>query len=173
MTVENLKSKIRDIPDFPKPGILFKDITPLLSDAEAFRETIDLLGDRYQDKSIESVACVEARGFLFGSALACRLGTGIIPVRKPGKLPYKTHQATYQLEYGTDSLEVHQDAIQPGQRILVIDDLLATGGTTEATAGLITHLGGEVVELAFLIELAFLEGRNRLKGYNVFSLIQY
>lgn len=173
MTIEGLKNKIRDIPDFPKAGILFKDITPLLSDPDAFREAMDLLGNRYQGEKIDSVVCVEARGFLIGSALAYKLNAGIIPVRKPGKLPYKTHRATYQLEYGTDTLEIHQDAIRPGQKILIADDLLATGGTTEAVANLVKRLEGEVVELAFLVELTFLEGRSRLKGHNIFSLIQF
>ena len=173
MTIEELKNHIRDIPDFPKAGILFKDITPLLSDPDAFREAMDLLGNRYRGENIDSVVCVEARGFLIGSALAYKLNAGIIPVRKPGKLPYKTHRATYQLEYGTDTLEIHQDAIRPGQKILIVDDLLATGGTTEAVANLVKRLEGEVVELAFLVELTFLEGRSRLKGHNIFSLIQF
>lgn len=173
MTVENLKAKIRDVPDFPKPGILFKDITTLLEDGEAFHHAIDLLGDRYRTEKIDVVACVEARGFIIGSALAYKLSSGIVPIRKPGKLPYKTYQASYQLEYGTDSLEIHQDAIRPGQRVLIADDLLATGGTTGAVATLVNRLGGQVVELAFLIELAFLEGRKKLKDYPVFSLIQF
>ncbi|MFQ5904281.1 MAG: adenine phosphoribosyltransferase, partial [Candidatus Binatia bacterium] len=171
--VEELKNKIRDIPDFPKPGILFKDITPLLNDAEAFRKAIKLLGDRYQGNKIDAVVCVEARGFLIGSALAHQLNAGIVPVRKPGKLPYKTHQATYQLEYGTDSLEIHQDAIRRGQKILIVDDLLATGGTTQAVVHLVEQQEGEIVEIAFLIELTFLKGRSRLENRKVFSLIQF
>jgi len=172
MTVE-LKDKIRDIPDFPKPGILFKDITTLLQDARAFSSAIDQLAQRYQERQIDSIVCIEARGFIFGGALAYRLGTGLIPVRKAGKLPYKTHKITYELEYGTDTLEIHQDAIAPGQRILIVDDLLATGGTTKAVAELVGQLGGEVVELAFLIELTYLHGRQKLSGYPVYSLIQF
>ncbi|OGW17467.1 MAG: adenine phosphoribosyltransferase [Nitrospinae bacterium RIFCSPLOWO2_12_FULL_45_22] len=171
--VEELKQKIRDIPDFPKKGILFKDITTLLSDAEAFSRAVDLIAERYRDKKIDSIVCIEARGFIFGGALSYRLGTGLIPVRKAGKLPYKTYKATYELEYGTDTLEIHQDAIQPGQRVLIIDDLLATGGTTNAVANLVRQLEGEVVELAFLIELTFLEGRKKLIDYEVFSLIKF
>jgi len=171
--VEELKQKIRDIPDFPKKGILFKDITTLLSDAEAFSRAVNLIAERYRDKKIDSIVCIEARGFIFGGALSYRLGTGLIPVRKAGKLPYKTYKATYELEYGTDTLEIHQDAIQPGQRVLIIDDLLATGGTTNAVANLVRQLEGEVVELAFLIELTFLEGRKKLIDYEVFSLIKF
>ena len=171
--VEDLKQKIRDIPDFPKKGILFKDITTLLSDAEAFSRAVNLIAERYRDKKIDSIVCIEARGFIFGGALSYRLGTGLIPVRKAGKLPYKTYKATYELEYGTDTLEIHQDAIQPGQRVLIIDDLLATGGTTNAVANLVRQLEGEVVELAFLIELTFLEGRKKLIDYEVFSLIKF
>jgi len=171
--VAALKAKIREIPDFPKAGILFRDITPLLADGAAFRRVIDLLGDRYADQRIEVVVGVEARGFVMGSALAYRLGAGNVLVRKRGKLPYKTFHSTYALEYGTDTLEIHQDAIRPGQRVLVADDLLATGGTISAAADLVRQLGGEIVELAFLIELTDLGGRARLQDHAVFSLLQY
>ncbi|MBI2000596.1 MAG: adenine phosphoribosyltransferase [candidate division NC10 bacterium] len=173
MRVEDLKHRIRDIPDFPKPGILFRDITPLLSDGQAFRQAIDYIGGRYLDKHIDVVVGVEARGFIMGAALAYKLQAGNILIRKSGKLPYKTHRTTYALEYGTDSLEIHQDAIKPGQRVLVADDLLATGGTISAAVDLVKQLGGEIVELAFLIELTALKGREKLKEYSVFSLIQY
>jgi adenine phosphoribosyltransferase len=173
VVVEELKRRIRDIPNFPKPGILFRDITPLLSDGRAFRQAIDYLGERYVDKKIDVVVGVEARGFIMGAALAYKLGAGNILIRKSGKLPYKTHRSTYALEYGTDSLEIHQDAIQPGQRVLVSDDLLATGGTIAAAVDLVGKLGGEIVELCFLIELTALKGRERLKDYSIFSLIQY
>jgi adenine phosphoribosyltransferase len=168
-----LQRKIREIRDFPKAGILFRDITPLLADGRAFRQVIDLFADRYADRRIDAVVGVEARGFVVGSALAYRLGAGNVLVRKKGKLPYRTRQSTYALEYGTDTLEIHEDAIQPGQRVLVSDDLLATGGTISAAADLVKQLGGEIVELAFLIELTDLKGRERLKDYSVFSLIQY
>jgi adenine phosphoribosyltransferase len=171
--VEELKQKIRDIPDFPKKGILFKDITTLLNDAQAFSRAIELIAERYKDKKINSIVCIEARGFIFGGALAYKLGTGLIPVRKAGKLPYKTYKATYELEYGTDTLEIHQEAIKPGERVLIIDDLLATGGTTKAVANMVKQLKGEVVEVAFLIELTFLDGRKKLGDYEVFSLIKF
>ena len=171
--VEDLKRRIRDIPDFPKPGILFRDITPLLSDGQAFRQAIDYIGERYLDKNIDVVVGVEARGFIMGAALAYKLRAGNILIRKSGKLPYKTHRTTYALEYGTDSLEIHQDAFKPGQRVLVADDLLATGGTISAAVDLVKQLGGKIVELAFLIELTALKGRDKLKEYSVFSLIQY
>jgi adenine phosphoribosyltransferase len=170
---EELKKKIRDIPDFPKKGILFKDITTLLQDANAYSKAVNLLANRYQNTKIDSIVCIEARGFIFGGALAYKLGTGVIPVRKAGKLPYKTYKATYELEYGTDTLEIHQDGIQAGQKILIVDDLLATGGTTKAVANLVKELRGEVVELSFLIELTFLKGREKLKDYQVYSLIQF
>ena len=173
MNVEDLKRRIRDIPDFPKPGILFRDITPLLSDGQSFCRVIDYIGERYQDKRIDVVVGVEARGFIMGAALAYRLHAGNILVRKRGKLPYKTHRATYDLEYGTDTLEIHQDAIQPGQRVLIVDDLLATGGTIAAVVDLVNQLGGSIVGLAFLIELTALKGREKLKDHPVFSLIQY
>lgn len=171
--LERLRTKIRDIPDFPKPGVAFKDITPLLADGQAFQTAVDLLGDRYLDAKVDLVVGVEARGFIIGSALAYKLKVGNVIIRKAGKLPYKTHRAVYQLEYGTDTLEIHQDAIHPGQRVLVADDVLATGGTVATAVDLIKTLGGEIVELAFLVELTFLKGREKLQGYPVFSLIKY
>lgn len=173
MVIDELKERIREIPDFPKAGILFRDITPLLSDGRTFRQAIDILGDRYLNHGIEVVVGVEARGFIVGSALAYKLRAGNVLIRKPGKLPYKTHRTTYALEYGTDTLEIHQDAIKPGQRVLIADDLLATGGTVSAAVDLVKQLGGHIVELAFLIELTALKGRERLKDYPVFSLIKY
>jgi adenine phosphoribosyltransferase len=171
--VDELKEKIRDIPDFPKKGILFKDVTPLLSDGRVFRKAIDRIGERYSSKDIDLVVGVEARGFIMGAALAYKLGTGVILVRKPGKLPYKTHQTIYELEYGTDTLEIHQDAIKPGERVIICDDLLATGGTVLAAIDLVKKMQAEIVEIAFLIELSFLKGREKLKDHKVFSLIQF
>ncbi len=173
MAIDELKQRIREIPDFPKAGILFRDITPLLSDGRAFHQTIDYLGDRYVNRQVDIVVGVEARGFIMGAALAYKLGAGNALVRKQGKLPFKTNRATYALEYGTDTLEIHQDAIKPGQRVVLADDLLATGGTISAAADLVRQLGGEIIELAFLIELTALQGRDRLKGLPVFSLIQF
>ena len=173
MVIEDLKQRIREIPDFPKAGILFRDITPLLSDGQAFRQAIDFIGGRFLDRKIDIVVGVEARGFIMGSALAYKLGAGNALVRKQGKLPFKTNRSTYALEYGTDTLEIHQDAIRAGQRVVLADDLLATGGTISAAADLVRQLGGEIVEAAFLIELTALNGRERLKGLPVFSLIQY
>jgi adenine phosphoribosyltransferase len=173
MVNDDLKRRIRDIPDFPKAGILFRDITPLLSDGRAFRQTIDRIGERYVERRVDIVVGVEARGFIMGSALAYKQGAGNVLIRKQGKLPYKTNRTTYALEYGTDTLEIHQDAIKPGQRVVVADDLLATGGTIAAAADLVRQLGGEIVELAFLIELSALNGRERLQGLPVFSLLQY
>lgn len=173
MGVDDLKRRIREIPDFPKPGILFRDITPLLGDGRTFCQAIDTIGERYRDKNIDVVVGVEARGFIMGAALAYKLQTGNVLIRKSGKLPYKTHRTTYALEYGTDTLEIHQDAFKPGQRVLIADDLLATGGTIAAAVDLVKQLGGEIVELAFLIELTALKGREKLKEYSVFSLLQY
>jgi adenine phosphoribosyltransferase len=173
VALEELKRKIRDIPDFPKPGIMFRDITPLLSDGKAFRQAIDYLGERYVDRKIDVVVGVEARGFIMGAALAYKLEAGNILIRKSGKLPYKTHRTTYALEYGTDTLEIHQDAIKAGQRVLIADDLLATGGTISAAVDLVRQLGGEIVELAFLIELVALRGREKLKDHTVYSLLQF
>lgn len=170
---EDLKKLIRTVPDFPKPGILFYDITTLLKDAAGFQNLMSQLASHAREKRPDLVLGVEARGFVFGAVLASRLGTGFVVVRKPGKLPAKTVGVTYDLEYGQDTLEVHQDAIQPGQRVLVVDDLLATGGTAGATCQLVERLGGVVAGLAFVIELTFLKGRDKLSGYDVFSLLQY
>ena len=170
---DDLKNKIRDIQDFPRPGIVFKDITTLLRDASSFNRAVDLLGHRYLETPVDVVLGVEARGFIVGAALAYKLNRGVILVRKPGKLPYKTHSASYELEYGTDTLEIHQDAIEPGQRVLVADDVLATGGTVRAVVDLVRRAGGEVVECAFLAELTFLQGRDKLPDVAVHSLIQY
>ncbi|WP_459942699.1 MULTISPECIES: adenine phosphoribosyltransferase [Deferrisoma] len=171
--MDELKQKIRDIQDFPKPGIVFKDITTLLRDASSFNRAVDLLGHRYLDQPIDVVVGIEARGFVVGSALAYKLNKGVILVRKPGKLPYKTHSVSYELEYGTDTLEIHQDAIEPGQKVLIADDVLATGGTVRAVIDLIRRMGGEVVECAFLAELTFLQGREKLQDVPVHSLIQF
>ena len=170
--VEGLKKKVRDIKDFPKEGILFKDLTPLLSDPESFRKSVDMLAERYQDKKIDLVVGVEARGFIIGAALAYRLGAGVILIRKPGKLPYRTHHTIYELEYGTDQLEIHQDAIEPGQKVVIADDLLATGGTMKAAVDLVGKFEGEIVECAFLVELEFLKGREKL-DLPIFSLMQF
>jgi len=171
--MDDLKTLIRDIPDFPKEGVIFKDITTLLKEGKRFKDAIDEISDRYLDKRIDVVVCVEARGFIIGSAIAYRLQAGIVPIRKKGKLPWHTHQATYELEYGTDTLEIHQDAIKPGEKVLIVDDLLATGGTVGAVIDLVKRLKGQIVEIAFLIELTFLKGREQIKGYPVFSLIEY
>lgn len=169
----DLSSKIRDIPDFPVKGILFKDITTLLKDPEALREAIDQFLARYQAMDIDVVVGIEARGFIFAAPLAYQLGCGFVPSRKPGKLPADTIKEEYSLEYGVNALEMHTDAIRQGQRVLVMDDLLATGGTALATCKLVERLGGEVVEVAFLVELDFLHGREKLDGYNLFSLIHF
>jgi len=171
--IEGLKNSIRDVPDFPKKGIIFKDITTLLKDGRKFREAIDCIVERYKGKKIDKVVAIEARGFVLGSVVAYRLGVGIVPVRKKGKLPYETNSVEYDLEYGKDSLEMHKDAIEPGEKVIVVDDLLATGGTMNAVCDLIERAKGEVVETAFLIELEFLKGRDRLKGREVFSLIKF
>jgi len=171
--MDDLKTLIRDVPDFPKKGVIFKDITPLLKDGEKFKESIDEISNRYLDKKIDIVVSIEARGFIIGSAIAYRLQAGIVLIRKKGKLPWYTHQATYELEYGTDTLEIHQDAIKPGEKVLIVDDLLATGGTVDAVINLVERLRGQIVEIAFLIELTFLKGREQIKGYPVFSLIKY
>lgn len=171
--MDDLKKAIRDIPDFPKKGIIFKDITTLLADAKSFHRMIDLIAHRYLGLQIDQIVGVEARGFILGSALAYKLGTGITLVRKPGKLPAKTVKKTYALEYGTDTLEIHADAFKPGSRVVVADDLLATGGTVAAVVDLVTGLGAEVVECAFMAELGFLEGRKRLPEGKVFSLLKF
>lgn len=171
--MDHLKSKIRSVPDFPKPGILFYDITTLLGDAEGFRDTVDALVQPYRDLRVARVVGIESRGFILAAAVADRLGAGFVPVRKPGKLPSTTLTESYALEYGTDALQVHHDAIQPGQRVLLIDDVLATGGTARAATNLVRLLGGDLVSIAFLIELNFLKGRARLDGEQVFSVLQY
>jgi len=171
--MQELKDIIRDIPDFPKKGILFKDITTLLADAVSFQKMIDLLSHRYIDKKIDKVVGVEARGFIIGAALAYKLGAGVVLVRKPGKLPAETFKKTYDLEYGTDTLEVHKDAIKQGERILIADDLLATGGTVSAVVDMVNEMGGEIVECCFMVELEFLNGRKRLPEEKVFSLLQF
>jgi adenine phosphoribosyltransferase len=168
-----IEKKIRDVHNFPKDGIIFRDITPLLQDAAAFRYTIDILAERYRDKRIDVIVAAEARGFILGAPLAYNLGVGFVPVRKPVKLPAECISAEYALEYGVDSLHMHKDAILPGQRVLIIDDLLATGGTAGAKIELVEKLGGIVIGIAFLIELTFLKGRERLKKYEITSLIQY
>jgi adenine phosphoribosyltransferase len=171
--VAKLKGAVRDVPDFPVPGILFKDITPILQDPALFRMAVDLLAERTRQAKATTIAAVEARGFFFGGAVADRLGLGLAPIRKKGKLPYKTFEESYALEYGTATLSIHQDALKKNERVIVIDDLLATGGTALATAKLVERLGGKVVEMAFLIELAFLKGRARLDGYTVTAPIVY
>jgi adenine phosphoribosyltransferase len=171
--MEALKSRIRHVPDFPKPGILFYDVTTLLRDPEGFRLAIDSLAAPFQGKSIDVVVGIESRGFILGSAVADRIGAGFVPVRKLGKLPSKTIRASYALEYGSDSLEVHADGIERGQRVLIVDDLLATGGTAKATVDLVKELGGRVEGVAFLIELLALDGRKRLAGENVLAVLQY
>ena len=165
--------KIRDIPGFPKRGILFRDITPLLQHGPAFRQAIHLLASRHRGKRPDAVVAIESRGLIVGSALAYELGVGVIPVRKQGKLPHKTYRASYTLEYGKDTLEIHIDGIAPKARVLIADDLIATGGTAAATAELVSKLGGTVVECAFVIELSFLNGRKKLQSYNVYSVLQY
>jgi adenine phosphoribosyltransferase len=168
----DLRTHIRDIPDFPKPGIVFKDITPLLADRDAFRTAVDRIVDRYRGR-VDTVLGIESRGFIIGAAVAYGLGTGFAIVRKPGKLPAQTHAARYDLEYGSDSLEIHHDAFAGHRRVLVVDDLLATGGTAAAAVELAERCGGEVVACAFVIELAFLQGRARLKGHEIFSLLSF
>jgi adenine phosphoribosyltransferase len=173
MSAEELRAKIREIPDFPKPGILFYDITTLLKDAGAFKEAIDLMLAPYRDERIDLVVGMESRGFIFSAPMAYQLGAGMVPVRKLGKLPAETSTVEYALEYGSNTLEIHRDAIQPGQRVLIVDDLLATGGTVKGTIELVERLRGEVAGLAFLVELDFLKGRDRLEGRRVTSVIQY
>jgi len=171
--MDDLKKLIREIPDYPKPGILFYDITTLLKDPKGFHSLVDQLCEHYTGQKVDLIAGIEARGFIFAPALAYRLGAGFVPVRKPKKLPSKVVSVTYQLEYGTDQLDIHEDAVKPGQRVLVCDDLLATGGTAAAAVKLIRQLGGEVVGAAFAVELNFLNGRAKLPGVDVFSLLKY
>ena len=170
---EPLKRLIREVPDFPKKGILFYDITTLLKDKTGFATLIDALSENYLERKIDLVLGIEARGFIFGPALAYRLNAGFVPVRKPKKLPAETAKWTYDLEYGTDTLEIHKDAVQKGQRVIIVDDLLATGGTARACAGLAESLGADIAGLGFVVELDFLKGREKLQGHEVFSLLHY
>jgi adenine phosphoribosyltransferase len=173
MSAEDLRAKIREIPDFPKPGILFYDITTLLKDPDAFREAVDLMIEPFRDDRVDVVVGMESRGFIFSAPMAYQLHAGLVPVRKLGKLPAETLSVEYALEYGSNTLEIHRDAIEPGQRVLIVDDLLATGGTVRGTIDLVERLRGEVVGLAFLVGLDFLKGRDRLAGHRVASVIQY
>lgn len=168
-----LKAAIRDVPDFPKKGIVFKDITTLLKDPVLLRRTVDLLAVLCGDRPVDKVVAIESRGFILGGVLASRLGAGFVPVRKPGKLPAKTLRASYALEYGTDTLEIHEDALNKGERVLIVDDVIATGGTAQAVGELVDRLGAKVVAFAFLVELSFLNGREKLAGREVLSLIRY
>ncbi len=169
----NYKALIREVPDFPKPGVLFYDITTLLKDALAFRAILDDLHREFRSQSITKVVGIESRGFIFGGALATQLNAGFVPVRRPGKLPADTFEVKYDLEYGSNSLAIHRDAVTPGERVLIVDDLLATGGTAEATVNLVRQLGGDVAGLAFLVELKFLNGRARLSGHHIFAAVTY
>jgi len=171
--MKDFKKFIRNVPDFPKKGIVFRDITTLLNDKVAYRQVIETLYDHYKNRSVDVVVGIEARGFLLASSLAYKLGVGVVPVRKPGKLPAETLRVEYELEYGTDALEIHRDAIEKGQKVLIVDDLLATGGTVAATCQMVEKVGGEIVGIAFLIELDFLRGRKKLNGYELLSLIHY
>ncbi|MBI4981762.1 MAG: adenine phosphoribosyltransferase [Candidatus Omnitrophica bacterium] len=169
----DFEKHVRNIPDFPKPGILFRDITTLLQDKTAFKNAINALAEKYKNKNIDKIVAVEARGFIFGGALAHKIGAGFVPVRKPKKLPFKTNSVTYSLEYGTDTLEIHHDAVNSGERILIVDDLLATGGTVRAAADLVKQLGGKIIGIAFLIELVDLKGKEKLKEFPIYSLIKF
>ncbi|MGA3030037.1 MAG: adenine phosphoribosyltransferase [Candidatus Limnocylindrales bacterium] len=173
MSADDLRAKIREIPDFPKPGILFYDITTLLKDAGAYKEAIDLMVEPYRDLRVDLVVGMESRGFIFSGPIAYKLGAGLIPVRKLGKLPAETVSVEYALEYGSNTLEIHRDSIRAGQRVLIVDDLLATGGTVRGTIELVERLQGDIVGLAFLVELLFLKGRDRLASYKTTSVIQY
>jgi adenine phosphoribosyltransferase len=173
MSAEDLRARIREIPDFPKPGILFYDITTLLKEADAFKEAVDLMLAPFRDERIDLVVGMESRGFIFSAPMAYALGAGLVPVRKLGKLPAEVISVEYALEYGSNTLEIHRDAIQPGQRVLIVDDLLATGGTVKGTIELVQRLQGDIVGLAFLVELDFLKGRERLEGHRVASVIRY
>ncbi len=171
--MEQLKAAIREVPDWPKKGILFYDVTTLLKNPACFRKAVDALIEPYRDKNVDIVLGIEARGFIFAPTVAYALSAGFVPVRKPGKLPAETLRVEYELEYGTDSLEIHRDAIQPGQRVLIVDDLIATGGTARAVAEMTRKMGGTVVGLAFLVELEFLHGRDKLTGYELTSILKY
>jgi len=172
-TAADIERAIRNIPDFPKPGIQFKDITPLLADARLFAGSIDLLTANYKPGMVDAIVGIDARGFIFAAAAALRLEAGFVPVRKKGKLPYRTHEQSYDLEYGANSIAIHVDAVKPGSRVLLIDDLLATGGTAAAAAALLHKVGAKILEISFLIELSFLNGRDKLKDYSVRSLVVY
>ncbi|RPH58795.1 MAG: adenine phosphoribosyltransferase [Acidobacteria bacterium] len=172
-TTDLLKKKIRHVPDFPKPGILFYDITTLLRDPDGFKQVVDVLAEPYQKSRVDLVVGIESRGFILGGAVADRLGAGFSPVRKPGKLPSKTVQERYALEYGTDALEIHDDSVERGQKVLIVDDVIATGGTAKATTALVRKLGGDIVGLAFLVELLALNGRAQLAGEKVYTVLQY
>jgi adenine phosphoribosyltransferase len=172
-TIDKLRAAVRDVPDFPKPGIVFKDITPILSDGALFRASIDLFLEKCQGKAIDKIVGIDARGFLFGSAVAYKLGVGFVPLRKKGRLPYKTESAAYSLEYGEAEMELHIDAIESGEKIILIDDLLATGGTSASAATLIKKVGGDLIEAQFLIELEFLHGRKKLDPTSVVSFLKY
>ncbi len=171
--IKEIANRIRNIPDFPKKGIVFKDITPVLSDIDLFRKSIDMMSNPFLEQNIDVVVGIESRGFIFGTPIADKLNAGFVPIRKAGKLPHKIEQITYELEYGEDTLEIHKDAIKPEQNVLIVDDLLATGGTAEATCKLVSKLNGKIIGFAVLIELNFLEGRKRLNQYNVHSLVKY
>lgn len=173
MNTDAIRAAIRDIPDFPEPGIIFKDITPILSDPALFRATIDIFVNRHRNLGVTKLAAIDARGFLFGGAVADRLGIGLVPIRKKGKLPYKTFEESYALEYGTAAVAIHRDAFAPGERVVLLDDLLATGGTAAAAARLIEKAGGVVTSIDFVIELAFLNGREKLSGFDVFAPIVF
>ena len=172
-TIAEIEKAIRNIPDFPKPGIQFKDITPVLADPRLFANTIDLLLDGYKPGSVDAIVGIDARGFIFAAAAALKLKAGFIPIRKKGKLPYSTHEQSYDLEYGTNTVAIHTDALQPGHRVLLIDDLLATGGTAQAAAQLVRKNGAQILEISFLIELSFLKGRDKLRDFPIRSLIVY
>jgi adenine phosphoribosyltransferase len=173
LDIEKLREMIRDVPDYPKKGIVFKDITTLIKRGDAFDQVVNIFHEKCKDKKADLVAAVESRGFIFGGVLANRLKVGFVPVRKFGKLPADTVEQKYDLEYGTDTLEIHKDAVKPGQRVLIIDDLLATGGTAAATCKLVEKLGGEVAGILVMIELGFLNGRDKIKGYDLFTLLRY
>ncbi len=168
-----LRGRIRDIPDFPSPGIVFRDLTPLLGDVEAFRFTVDAIADAFAGRRVDKVVGVEARGFIFAGPVAYRLGAGFVPVRKPGKLPWRTESEEYALEYGVDRLELHSDGVAPGEQVLIVDDVIATGGTARATVQLVEKLGASVAGLGFAVELTYLGGREKLDGYDVVSLVAY
>ena len=171
--MEDLKKLIREVPDFPKPGILFYDITTLLRDKDGFQHVVDALADPFKGRGVDLIVGIESRGFILGGAVADALGAGFVPVRKPGKLPARAVKESYALEYGTDALEIHEDAVTPGQRVVIVDDVIATGGTAKATASLVRRLGGIVHALAFLVELEFLNGRGKLAGENIHTVIRY